>query len=82
MDFIIWFVFTTLFSIGVICDVIFHAIVHLQDNLAVMKICFSFFLVGENVPTMDWSAVSPYMNPIKNVLSDMKRQLKNPQFPS
>ena len=26
------------FIIGVTCDVIFHSIVHLQDNLAVMKI--------------------------------------------
>ena len=39
------------------------------------------FLVDENVPTMDWPAVSPDMNPIENVWSHMKRQLKKRNFP-
>ena len=38
------------------------------------------YLINKNVVTMDWPAVNPDMNPVENLWSEMKRQLKKREF--
>lgn len=55
----------------------------MQDNAPPHRaIVTRHYLETEQIPVLDWPSVSPDMNPIENVWSHMKRQLKEYEYAS